>query len=53
MKAVLAVDISTQTGFYLSHSMPNFPQVSEGSLSTEVPNSAKVYGQSFFCMSLD
>jgi len=33
--------------------MPNFPDISNNMISPIVPDTAKVYGQSFFCMSVD
>lgn len=40
----MALDLNTNTGFYLSHSMPNFPDIVNSKISPTVPNTAKVYG---------
>lgn len=51
-KAVIGVDPDSKTGFYFGHSFPNFPEVKNGKISAAIPNSANIYGQTFFCISL-
>jgi len=43
-KGVIVLDLSTNNGFYLVHSMPNFPNITNGQIDPTVPNTAKKYG---------
>jgi len=46
--------LSDNKGFYLGHSMPNFPNItSDLRINMTVPDTANIYGQSFICMSLN
>jgi deoxyribonuclease-2 len=54
-KGVLAISSTASEGFWLIHSIPNFPQgprvSSEGYVG--LPSSAWTYGQNAYCLSLD
>jgi deoxyribonuclease-2 len=50
-KGVLAVEPSSDSGFYLLHSVPLFPALN-GSSYAPMPSSGAVYGQSLMCVSL-
>ena len=49
-KGVLAFDTKSKTGFWLLHSWPQFPQLTESELK-RMPTPD--YGQTFLCLSLD
>jgi deoxyribonuclease-2 len=49
-KGVLAID--KQSGFYLIHSLPQFPEAVSDTISSNLPKNAGFYGQTFFCMSI-
>lgn len=50
-KGVLAFDDKTQTGFWLVHSVPRFPQpIAQG---YGYPNSGRVFGQTMLCVTLN
>lgn len=52
-KGFFALETSSQTGFYISHSIPNFPLGPSSSTSyTGLPSNAWTYGQNLFCLSL-
>ena len=50
-KGVIAYDESSQTGLYLMHSAPKFPNVDASGISSELPANSYQYGQSFLCIS--
>lgn len=52
-KGVIAINTKDKTGFYFGHSMPNFPEIVKGQIDATIPDSANIYGQTFFCISLD
>ncbi|UJR23925.1 hypothetical protein I4U23_026897 [Adineta vaga] len=50
-KGVLAFEDTTQTAFWLVHSVPRFPQIIEQGYG--YPNSGRVYGQTMLCITLN
>jgi len=50
-KGVLAFEEKTQTGFWLIHSVPRFPQIVEQGYG--YPDSGRIYGQTMLCVTLN
>ncbi|CAF2892816.1 unnamed protein product [Rotaria sp. Silwood2] len=51
LTGVLAFNDNTQTGFWLVHSVPHFPQIIEKGY--EYPDSGRIFGQTMLCITLD
>jgi len=53
-KGIIGYDNKTDTGVYIMHSFPKFPQVFEdGTINSTTPPNTVTYGQSCYCISLD
>lgn len=53
-KGFIAFDNATQTGVYVMHSLPKFPNVSDsGFISYQFPHNTYMYGQNGYCITLD
>lgn len=54
-KGMIAFDNKTQTGVYIMHSFPKFPNVSadDGYIRYDLPSNTYTYGQNAYCISLD
>ncbi len=52
-KGLFALETTNQTGFYITHSIPNFPLGPQTTtFYTGLPTNAWTYGQNLFCISL-
>lgn len=53
-KGFIAFDNVSQTGVYVMHSAPKFPNVSiEGKVNTTLPSNTRIYAQNFYCTTFD
>ena len=52
-KGTLAFDVDTQRGFLLSHSIPKYPNILNGTVFYEIGSSQQVYGQHLSCFTFD
>jgi len=52
-KGIIAYDEYARSGIYISHSLPNFPEVRSNQLDYEFPSNTYTYGQHVYCMSFN
>jgi deoxyribonuclease-2 len=53
-KGIIGFDNATQTGVYIMHSFPKFPDVLEnGQINSTTPPNTVTYGQNCYCISID
>eukprot|EP00331_Platyophrya_macrostoma_P033508 CAMPEP_0176459726 /NCGR_PEP_ID=MMETSP0127-20121128/33479_1 /TAXON_ID=938130 /ORGANISM="Platyophrya macrostoma, Strain WH" /LENGTH=350 /DNA_ID=CAMNT_0017850779 /DNA_START=52 /DNA_END=1104 /DNA_ORIENTATION=+ len=52
-KGVIAFDTKQKKGFYIMHSVPKYPDITDDGVNITLPTSGQIYGQNFMCISID
>eukprot|EP00828_Plagiopyla_frontata_P034167 TRINITY_DN4442_c0_g1_i5.p1 TRINITY_DN4442_c0_g1~~TRINITY_DN4442_c0_g1_i5.p1 ORF type:complete len:244 (-),score=28.78 TRINITY_DN4442_c0_g1_i5:503-1234(-) len=51
-KGVIGLDSSSDSGFYMQHSMPKYPNITNDQIDPEIDESELKYGQNMMCLSV-
>lgn len=52
-KGVIGFNQNTSKGFYIVHSIPQYPSFNGFTINTTISANQKIYGQHIFCLSID
>jgi len=53
MKGVIAMDAKSGEGFYLMHSTPKYPDITDSNVDPQIPETGMNYGQNYMCITIN